>query len=183
LRGQEFCTALYARGGYEAISRAYANPPSSTSQILHPEKYLVEPREEPVAVEWANIGFDGSKPTVDNVLGEFGIRQLLADGAGEQEAEAAAFGWRGDRYLSFGSGKSLVWKSLWRTEAEALEFMAAYRVVLEKRYQPKQPRVVEDRFEFDEPRALRLYRNGTAVMLVDAPAVDQAAALQRAFGE
>ena len=59
LRGQEFAAALLARGGYDAVSRAYAEPPSSTAQILHPEEYLAEPREEPQPIEFANVAVRG----------------------------------------------------------------------------------------------------------------------------
>jgi hypothetical protein len=182
LRGQEFCTALFARGGYEAITKAYQHPPSSSSQILHPEKYLSEPREEPIVVQWPDVTFGGVAPTVDNVLGEFGVRQLLADVAGEKEAEAAALGWRGDRYLSFGRGAILVWKTLWATEADAIEFMQAHIRFVKKRYTAAQERSSEDAFEIDGPRSIRLHRTHASVMLVDAPAPDKAAQILARFG-
>ncbi len=45
LGGQQFCAAL---GGYDAVSAAFKEPPKSTAQILHPEKYLATPREDPM---------------------------------------------------------------------------------------------------------------------------------------
>lgn len=102
LFGQEFCATLYERGGYPAVSAAYERPPSSSAQILHPEKYLAEPREEPVAIDFGDTAVSGRKPAADNVLGEIGIRILLAEWlAQEPRAKAAADGWRGDRYLVY----------------------------------------------------------------------------------
>lgn len=39
--GLSFVCDLYANGGWEAVNRAYENPPSSSLQILFPEKYFV----------------------------------------------------------------------------------------------------------------------------------------------
>jgi hypothetical protein len=39
LNGLEFVQSLYDRGGWDAIDEAYANPPVTTEQILHPDRY------------------------------------------------------------------------------------------------------------------------------------------------
>ena len=158
LRGQEFCAALFARGGYAALTQAYAAPPSSTTQILHPEKFLAPTREEPLPVEWPVTEIDGQKPIADNVLGEFGIRVLLSQWVDSATGERAAAGWRGDRYLCFAKGDALVWKTLWHNAAEAEEFVAAKRLTLEKRYAN----------ETDRARVLRWKIEGTSVLLIDA---------------
>jgi hypothetical protein len=125
LRGQEFCAALMNRGGYGAISAAYAHPPSSSAQILHSEKYFAVPREEPIPIMWPDTEVRGEKPLSDNVLGEFGTRVTLANSVDLRRAEAAAAGWRGDRYLIFDRGNAFVWKSVWSDEKEAGEFKTA----------------------------------------------------------
>ena len=61
LKGQQFCAAAFARGGFAALSAVYAHPPSSTAQILHPEKYFAEPREEPVPVVFPDPTLNGAK--------------------------------------------------------------------------------------------------------------------------
>ena len=134
IRGQQFCIALHARGGYDAISRAFADPPTSTSQILHPEKYLATPREEPVAVNWSDTTLLGQKPIGDNVLGELGMRILFTEWLDEQSAEKAAAGWRGDRYLVYANGDALVWKSVWASRQDAEEFMDEVKRCAEKRF-------------------------------------------------
>jgi hypothetical protein len=78
LRGQEFCLSLPGAGSYEAVSAAYQHPPSSTTQILHPEKFFREPREEPIAIEWPDVTVNGQQPIADNTLGEMGTRIQVA---------------------------------------------------------------------------------------------------------
>ena len=134
-----FRSALQIEGGVEAINRAFEKPPTSTEQILHPEKFTGT-RDEPKAVtlpvlssaEWRLIG--------SNVLGEFGIRALLTTQLGFAEAQSAAAGWGGDRYQVYERGAGgplgLVWESVWDDEHEAEEFADAYRRFAEKRGVP-----------------------------------------------
>lgn len=179
LRGQEFCATLQARGGFEAISEAYTELPSSSSQILHPEKYLGNV-EAPLVIEWLEIAVNGAAPTVDNVMGEFAIRQLVAEWAPQLPADQIAAGWRGDRYLSFRMGEAMVWQSRWADEREAREFAEAQRAVLEKRYggSAAAPGFV---YAQEQPRGIRLRQQGTAVILVDAASSDEAETLLRQF--
>ncbi len=125
LKGQQFCAAVYARGGYAALSAVYAHPPVSTAQILHPEKYFPESREDPIPVVIPDTTFKGAKPLADNVLGEMGCRLLFTQFGDEDSVDDMASGWRGDRYLVFDHGDSLVWYAVWRSPqaAEAVENM------------------------------------------------------------
>lgn len=178
LRGQEFCAALYGSGGYEAVSKAYANPPTSTAQILHPQKYLATPREEPVVVDWPASTVRGEKPIADNVVGEMGLRILFAEWLDAATGERAAAGWRGDRYLYFAGGEALVWKTVWASAEEAAEFFAAEKQLLEKRHQPKAARSEARRYEADGPRTIRLVQTDAhEVLLIDAANAEWAAAL------
>jgi hypothetical protein len=184
LRGQEFCTALTAGGGYDAISRAYAKLPASTAQIMHPEDYLAAPGEPAVAVAWSDTAFDGEPPAVSNVLGELGTRMQLASLGDDLRAEAAAAGWRGDRYLSFPKHDALVWKTAWRNKPEAAEFAAAQRSALTRRYQLRDPREDGIRYASDAPRAIRVVQlQDSSVLVVDAGTAGVADALVRQFGD
>ena len=165
LRGQEFCAALFARGGYEAISAAYKNPPSSTAQILHPDKYFGENREEPITIDFGDTRVNGEQPLADNVLGEFGTRVLLSHWIDAKKAEAAASGWRGDRYLVFNNGDAVVWKSAWK---DAEGFYAAIRMALEERYKTLFALDQNGWLSTKIPRALRLLRHGENVVVIDA---------------
>ena len=48
--GLDFVKSLYARGGFETVNQALKEPPVSTEQILHPEKYLAANRDDPKPV-------------------------------------------------------------------------------------------------------------------------------------
>jgi len=179
LRGQEFCAALFDRGGYEKVSAAYANPPNSTSQILHPEKYLASPREDPIAIEWSSLPVKGEPPVADNTVGEMGIRILFTEWLDAPTGEQAADGWRGDRYLYFAGGKALLWKSVWANTKDASEFFEAEKKLLEKREHPTAPRSIERSYEADAPRAIRLRQTqANEVILIDAADPDWAKALE-----
>ena len=184
LRGQEFCTALAARGGYDAIDSAYARPPSSTAQILHPEKYTSDPREEPIDVVFADTAVNGQPAIADNVLGEFGTRLQVAEWTDDATGEKAGAGWRGDRYLCFDGGRALVWKSVWADEREAGEFFDAERQVLERRYRPTGVEADERRFQATAPRHLQLTRpRPNEVLLIDAATAEWAKTLSDQFSQ
>src|SRR5204863_5202200 len=103
--------------------------------ILHPEKYLHDRRDpEKImlprrdAKDWRLIG--------DNVLGEFGLRSLLAQHLGMLEAQRIAAGWNGDRYQAYERGTNgptaLVWTIAWETGQDAGDFESAYRRLADK---------------------------------------------------
>jgi hypothetical protein len=119
--GTPFTRALWRKGGWELVKKAWAEPPASTEQILHPEKYWAG--EAPLAVE---LGHAPRHAVLvqEGVLGEAYLRTLLGEGN-----EAAAAGWGGDRYRVYDvAGKTLlVWRAKWDTEADAVELEAALR--------------------------------------------------------
>jgi hypothetical protein len=130
LRGMVFCAKLANDGGWKAVDEAYRNPPVSTEQILHPEKYQAK-RDLPTMIDLGELKpGPGWKEAGRNVLGELQISIML----GRQGAKAAA-GWDGDRYAVFEGPDQklgLVWFSTWDSEDEAREFARAYA-----RYQTK----------------------------------------------
>ena len=136
--GFNFVTALRDDAGWEAVNAAFSDPPRSTEQILHPDKYLAA--EEPVEISLPDIGAAlGTGWTLldDNVVGEFTLQVLLA-GSGNDEAIAleAAAGWGGDRYEVWANGDQtvLTWQSAWDSAADAEAFAAAMRAYDESRY-------------------------------------------------
>jgi hypothetical protein len=182
LRGQEFCAMLFARGGYEAVSKAYQQPPSSTAQILHPEKFYNEPREEPIAVTWTDLQVNGQAPIADNVVGEFGVRVLLTEWLDAATAEKAANGWRGDRYLAYEGGQVLLWKTVWASAEEAVEFLEAEKQLLEKRHKLVGGQASAGSYEADSPRTVRLRQTAAnEVIVIDAATAAWANALATHF--
>lgn len=173
LRGQEFCGTLYQQGGWGAISQAFRDPPKSSTQILHPDKYLARPREDPIPVQFPTTQVLGQQPIWNNVMGEYVTRLLFTDWLTAKEGERAGTGWRGDRYLVYGDAKSysIIWKSLWSSASDAEEFRLSEARCLRKRYQL--PQEIEDvkpesPVIYDGARFIRLSRQGNAVIVVDA---------------
>ena len=136
-----------------------------------------------IAIPWPDLTLDGTKPAEDNVLGELGVRIQLSEAGEGRNAEQIAAGWRGDRYLSFKNGDSLVWKTIWGNDEQAAKFFDAERQSLEKRYHPPQSKVEgHERFEAETPRALRLLRAPDhSVVLVDSASPDLAKQLEEKF--
>jgi hypothetical protein len=146
IAGQDFVNYLYERNGWEAIEEAYRNPPVSTEQILHPERY---PDDKPILVELPDLsGVLGEnwREISNNVIGEFYTYLILAHGKdenarlAEEEARRAASGWGGDNYLVYHNDDTdetlMAVKFIWDSEADAAEFAAAFRRYAELRFGP-----------------------------------------------
>jgi hypothetical protein len=191
LTGTTFVQSLYEDGGWAAVDAAYANPPTSTEQILHIDKYLAG--EQPVEVTLpdaaAALGA-GWSAIDDNRLGEFQIAVMLANldpGAGLNDlmgtielpaaASAAAAGWGGDHYQLWANGEVevFVWESVWESEAEAQEFFLAFRAYEETRHGSlfTAPSPDDLTLATDGP-VVRLTLTGDTVRYVQAPTIEQA---------
>jgi hypothetical protein len=135
LKGQVFCSEVFARGGFRALDEVYAHPPVSTSQILHPEKYFPESREDPIPITFpSSTTFNGEKPLSDNVVGEMAMRVLFSQYEDPATAGDTAAAWRGDRYLVFDKGNVLVWKSIWPSAQAAKAALRSLRAMCAQRY-------------------------------------------------
>jgi hypothetical protein len=127
--GLRFVQALYQRGGWAAVDRAYRDPPTTTEQLLHPERYLgTRDRPQPVTVPDLSGRLGGGwRPAASTSFGEFDARLLLQGGSGSAGAASAAEGWDGGRIRTFqrGNGTALVIRTVWDSRAEAAEFCQA----------------------------------------------------------
>jgi hypothetical protein len=138
--GARFVAALLASGWWPAVNAAYGDPPVSTEQILHPERYLDEPRDDPRTVLLPDLREDlgeGWRLITQDVLGELLLRvhmdQYLPD---SDEAVEAADGWDGDLAALWQDGDGneiLVLRTLWDSSAEAAEFYRSYVEVVDRR--------------------------------------------------
>jgi hypothetical protein len=143
--GMNFVYALWQKGNWAEVNKAYDNLPVSTEQILHPEKYLRG--EKPVVLtvpdllpalgnRWTLVGSDS--------LGEFMSYLLLAYGADnladipQKDALTATAGWGGDHYLVYsstdGNQTVLAAEWTWDTDKDAAEFYSSLNVYLDKRF-------------------------------------------------
>ncbi|MGZ6266797.1 MAG: hypothetical protein ACXWN4_07820 [Candidatus Limnocylindrales bacterium] len=130
--GLAFVQGIYSAGGWEAVNQLYADPPSSTSQILHPDLYAK--RVEPVAVTVPAVpaSLTGWKLTMQDTLGELDLRIWLEGekptNAQSQTAAAATSDWGGDRVGLYEgpNGKwAVVLRTQWRSVAGRAAFVAA----------------------------------------------------------
>jgi len=130
-KGLLFCRFLTRTGGWEAVNSAFADPPLSTEQILHPGKYRGPGRDDPTEIL---LGEDEppllarSELLLENVLGEHHLEVLLRPRLGVLRSTDAARGWDGDLYRLYrrASGETVfLFCSIWDTEADAREFATA----------------------------------------------------------
>ncbi len=128
--GLDFVYALREEGGWDAVNQAYSDPPQSTEQILHPEKYLERNEPQPVAMPDLENALGGGWSELDSdVLGELHLRIYLDTFVGTAKATTAAAGWDGDRYVFLKDTegrKLLTLSSVWDSVADAGEFFNAY---------------------------------------------------------
>jgi len=128
--GPDFVFRLYLKGGFDAINRAYQDPPQSTEQVLHPEKYLTG--EAPLSVDLPDLAKALGNPWQQRdkgVLGELLTNVYLGTFLTGEQASAAAQGWGGDRYALLKDDQSRILiaiRSSWDTEEDAAEFFQAY---------------------------------------------------------
>lgn len=134
-QGTAFVQLLKRVGGWKLVDRAYQEPPASTEQILHPEKYVNG--DAPTEIYLGDFG-DALGPNVAPLetatLGEFRLSQILAQHLDPKEVETACSGWDGDQYAAFEKpNKSLaaVWFSTWDSERDAAEFADLFKRVLQ----------------------------------------------------
>ena len=128
--GYKFAETLYAQGGWEAVNAAYANPPRSTEQVLHPDRYLAGDESQTISISLfpSFLGPDWHLAS-NGVLGEYLTRCYLSQQIPMGEAAEAAEGWDGDQYHVFytETGElALVLRTVWDTPLDAEEFVAAY---------------------------------------------------------
>ena len=142
--GYDFVQHLFNRDGWSAVNQAYQNPPVSTEQILHPERY---PSDIPISVDLPDLSSllgDGWVLVDQDVIGEWYTYLILAFGLDENarlnkdRAARASDGWEGDAYAVYYQEQSesavMVYKALWQTEAEAEEFASAFQEYANARF-------------------------------------------------
>ena len=134
--GLAFTQHLYDQGGFSLVDAAFENPPTSTEQILHPERY---PDDTPLIVSLPDftdeIG-EGWTLFDQNVMGEWYTYLILNKGyeapyrLSENLAREAAEGWGGDAYAFYLNESTqevvFVMDAFWDTVDDADEFAEAF---------------------------------------------------------
>jgi hypothetical protein len=133
---------LKAHTGWADLKILFDNPPVSSQQILHPELYLTGVKPEKVTLpEWKGIVPDDWKLLEANVLGEFGLGEVLKQFLGQGRADTLSPAWLGDRYAVFESEKtkkiSLVYRLALDNADDAARFCGQYSEALELKYKTR----------------------------------------------
>lgn len=135
--GVEFVEALYNQGGWETVEKAYENPPSTTEQIIHPDKYFAQ--EGAKTVEAPSITGEWNLTKTER-FGEYFIFVMLDNWISETEAEKAAEGWGGDNFTYYERDDDFLftWNIAWDSKDDAQEFYFAFQEMMDKTSAEKQ---------------------------------------------
>jgi tetratricopeptide (TPR) repeat protein len=136
-QGIVFAAALLERGGWEQLNQAFRDPPQTTEQVMHPDKYLAgEVGQVPEVGSLPGALGEGWEELSRDVLGELFIRVYLERELGSEEALMAAEGWEGDTAAFLSNeeeGQQLfVLRIHWDSESNADEFFSAYATFMQR---------------------------------------------------
>jgi hypothetical protein len=137
--GLTFSAAILKPAGWSGLSAVFAKPPISTQQIMHPALYrtgrvpaqvTIPSLEKLLGSDWAKID--------ENVMGEFGWKEILKQFLGDERATPLAALWGGDRYVLYEQKQTkqliLVARLYLNTDEHAGQFFGQYSEALVKKY-------------------------------------------------
>lgn len=168
--GLELVSRLQQRG-WSAVDAAFVDPPQSTEQVLHPEKYLS--RDEPQLVALPpltdTLG-SGWRLLEAETLGEFQTGLYLAQQGDQETADLASQGWDGDQYAVYArEGTTLLaFASVWDSPADREEFVGAYQQYATGKYgqSPSRSTGTESWWEAPSQTTLLTWEGDTALVVV-----------------
>jgi len=137
--GFNFIRQIYQTSGYAGVDEVFRNPPDSTEQILHPDKYRAH--EKPIEVALPDFASQavlgpGWRLINSNVFGELDLRLILTQLTNSTRGVRGAAGWGGDRWalLEKDAQQALVIKSVWDTESDARTFFDTFGLAMKNRF-------------------------------------------------
>lgn len=137
IQGSKFILDLTKVAGFSAVNGTYQDPPVSSEQILHPDKYIQTPHDLPLSVELppltSTLGVGWTLKDEDTA-GEWELRMILEETKTSNPEEGAA-GWGGGKYSYYNHGPDgglMFLHTRWDTAKDADEFEAAMREGLDK---------------------------------------------------
>lgn len=133
---------LKAHTGWADLHLLFERPPVSTQQILHPDFYLKDVGPAKVTLPpWKGLVPEDWKLLEENVMGEFGLEELLKQFLDPVRAAALSPAWDGDRYAVFEDTKTketpLVFHLALETPDDAARFFGQYSEALETKYKTR----------------------------------------------
>jgi hypothetical protein len=136
--GFNFVRQMYQTSGYAGVDEIFRDPPQSTAQILHIDKY--RNHVAPVSVDLPDLSQgrlgDGWRQISTNVFGELDFRLVLTQLTDSTTGVRGASGWAGDRWalLEKDGHQALVSKSVWESDAAAQLFLQTFGQAMQNRY-------------------------------------------------
>jgi hypothetical protein len=155
--GLNFSAAVMRNSGWNALYNVFQKPPASTQQILHPALY--RSGKTPASVTFPRLekllGDNWSKLD-ENIMGEFGWKEVFKQFLDADRAKTLAAAWDGDRYLVFEHKQTKKLILLTRLhldgEVHAARFFGQYSEALEKKYSGRSNLLRRPNFfSFDTP--------------------------------
>src|SRR5437868_5239757 len=157
ISGLNFSAAVLKSNGWPALSGVFEKPPVSTQQILHPALYksgktpstvLLPQFEKMLGKDWAKLD--------ENILGEFGWKEVLKQFLDDDRAKGLAAAWEGDRYATYEQKQTkkliLVTRVRLDSEMHADRFFGQYSEALEKKHSERSNLMRRPNFfQFDTP--------------------------------
>ena len=193
--GPVYINRLVQRGGWDAVNATYESLPTSTEQIIHPDR----PSEPLTAISFNDTSQNGwtvieQQGKTYQRIGEVGIYTLFWYQANRHDIPALeeqistetdrpfdtynytsvfSTGWGNDRLVAYKNGekRGYIWKTTWDTQEDAVEFYEAYQQILQAHdavQRRTQTWIIENGSFAD---AFRIVIEGNTVTIVNGPTV------------
>jgi hypothetical protein len=176
--GPEFVSKIMQVGGFSTVNLSLQDPPSSTEQIMHPQKFLQVPMDEPQTVTLPDLSGplgQGWVLKATNTLGEFDLNFMLKQN-GASDPDRGADGWGGGMFSMYKLANEIMVYSRveWDTDNDATEFEGAMNETF-----AKMP--MSGKFRTDSGRYFYMVRSGKTVTFIactNEPALERVVAAQ-----
>jgi len=171
--GLGFVSSFYLKDSWAGVDTIYEDPPVSSEQILHPERY---PRDSPISIEIPDVSevLAGDWQEIERgLLGEWRTLAVLQQQLPMDIVDMAAEGWGGDYFLLMKNEQSgnsaLILLTVWDTMRDAHEFAASFIEFGIKQYgMPTTQSISEATWELDD-QAVAFKRVSNQTLWVLAP--------------
>lgn len=126
--GLDFVEEAYKIEGWSLVNNLFYQLPTSTEQILHPEKYILDKENPEVLTGYdERLSLEDNWQLIDNgIMGEFGWLTIFQEKFKKKNSREASTGWAGDFYQFYQNQEEHLFysKTAWDTTADADEFLA-----------------------------------------------------------
>ncbi|MBI3265927.1 MAG: hypothetical protein HYZ67_02590 [Chlamydiae bacterium] len=176
IHGMNFIHYIYQRKGWNGINACFQKPPSSSEEILHPEKYLADddPPQKMVFPHFPDSFSSSYFLIEENILGEFNIELLFRKWMKQKSYSQASSGWGGDTYQLWEEKNNhtlvLVWISSWDTSNDAKQFLMAYSELVLKKFPGAVSKINPDSFQFWQAQDVTIFlaQHQGRVLMIEA---------------